>query len=88
MPGSVPDADDTPGVLLALAHLSAAIPAERFLSERFGVSKLLVREAVHRLAEAGLTPEQVSAALDPAGYLGAATAFVDAALAAHTQAAS
>lgn len=32
----------------------AAFPAERILSERFGVSKLLVRQAVHRLAEAGL----------------------------------
>jgi 3-carboxy-cis,cis-muconate cycloisomerase len=41
-----------------------------------------------RLTEAGVTPGQVTAALDPAGYLGAATGFVDAALAAHTQAAS
>jgi len=32
----------------------SALPAERILSERFGVSKLLVRQAVHRLAEAGL----------------------------------
>jgi hypothetical protein len=39
-----------------------------------------------RLAEAGITPEQVAAALDPAGYLGAAAEFVDAALIAHTQA--
>ena len=31
-----------------------SLPAERVLSERFGVSKLLVRQAVHRLAEAGL----------------------------------
>jgi GntR family transcriptional regulator, transcriptional repressor for pyruvate dehydrogenase complex len=31
-----------------------ALPAERVLSERFGVSKLLVRQAIHRLAEAGL----------------------------------
>lgn len=30
------------------------VPPERVLSERFGVSKLLVRQAVHRLAEAGL----------------------------------
>lgn len=30
------------------------LSAERILSERFGVSKLLVRQAVHRLAEAGL----------------------------------
>lgn len=33
---------------------ASALPAERVLSERFGVSKLLVRQAVHRLAEAGL----------------------------------
>lgn len=30
------------------------LPSERLLSERFGVSKLLVRQAVHRLAETGL----------------------------------
>jgi len=36
-----------------------------------------------RLAAAGITPEQVDRALDPAGYLGAAADFVDAALAAH-----
>ena len=35
----------------------------------------------------GSHPDQVTAALDPAGYLGAATEFVDAALAAHTKAA-
>ena len=35
----------------------------------------------------GSPPGQVTAALDPAGYLGAAAEFVDAALAAHTQAA-
>lgn len=32
----------------------APVPAERLLSARFGVSKLLVRQALHRLAEAGL----------------------------------
>ena len=37
-----------------------------------------------RLAAAGITPEQVEQALDPAGYLGAAGGFVAAALAAHT----
>jgi 3-carboxy-cis,cis-muconate cycloisomerase len=36
-----------------------------------------------RLEAAGVTPAQVEAALDPAGYLGAAGEFVDAALAAH-----
>ena len=38
-----------------------------------------------RLAAGGITPEQVEQALDPAGYLGAAGAFVDAALAAHAR---
>jgi 3-carboxy-cis,cis-muconate cycloisomerase len=38
-----------------------------------------------RLGDAGLTLEQVDAALDPAGYLGAAGQFTDAALAAHAR---
>jgi 3-carboxy-cis,cis-muconate cycloisomerase len=38
-----------------------------------------------RLAAGGITPEQVEQALDPAGYLGAAGSFVDAALAAHAR---
>jgi 3-carboxy-cis,cis-muconate cycloisomerase len=41
-----------------------------------------------RLDAAGITPAQVEAALDPASYLGAAGAFVDAALAAHRAAAA
>jgi 3-carboxy-cis,cis-muconate cycloisomerase len=36
-----------------------------------------------RLASAGITPEQIESALEPAGYLGATDAFVTAALAAH-----
>jgi 3-carboxy-cis,cis-muconate cycloisomerase len=40
-----------------------------------------------RLDAAGVTPAQVEAALDPAGYLGAAGEFTDAALAAHRAAA-
>jgi 3-carboxy-cis,cis-muconate cycloisomerase len=40
-----------------------------------------------RLDAAGVTPAQVESALDPAGYLGAAGEFVDAALAAHRAAA-
>lgn len=46
----------------------APLPAERMLSERFGVSKLLVRQAVHRLAEAGLVEVRQGGAtrvLDP-----------------------
>jgi len=36
-----------------------------------------------RLASAGITPEQIESALEPVGYLGAADAFVTAALQAH-----
>jgi 3-carboxy-cis,cis-muconate cycloisomerase len=66
-----------------LAQASAAAVAE---GQTLGEA-LLGRLDAGRLAEAGVTPGQVTAALDPAGYLGAATEFVDAALAAHTQAA-
>ena len=38
-----------------------------------------------RLASAGITAEQIESALEPAGYLGAADAFVTAALQAHAQ---
>jgi len=41
-------------------------------------------ELRERLDEAGIAPKQVEAALDPAGYLGSAGEFVDAALVAHT----
>jgi 3-carboxy-cis,cis-muconate cycloisomerase len=44
-------------------------------------------ESAQRLEEAGISAEQVDAALDPAGYLGAAGELVDAALAAHQAAA-
>jgi 3-carboxy-cis,cis-muconate cycloisomerase len=40
-------------------------------------------EIAARLAEAGITPDRIDAALDPAAYLGSAVAFTDAALAAH-----
>ena len=46
---------------------------------------LKVGEAARTLAAAGVTAGQVDAALDPAGYLGAAGAFTDAALAAHRE---
>jgi 3-carboxy-cis,cis-muconate cycloisomerase len=66
-----------------LAAASAAAAAEgRTLGEA-----LLDRLDAGRLGEAGVTLEQVAAALDPAGYLGAAAEFVDAALTAHARAA-
>ena len=66
-----------------LASASAAAAAQgRTLGEA-----LLDRLDAGRLGEAGVTPGQVAAALDPAGYLGAAAEFVDAALTAHARAA-
>jgi 3-carboxy-cis,cis-muconate cycloisomerase len=44
---------------------------------------LAVPKLEGRLASAGITPEQIESALEPAGYLGATDAFVTAALAAH-----
>ena len=40
-------------------------------------------EIEDKLAKAGITQADIERALDPAGYLGAADAFTDAALAAH-----
>lgn len=40
-------------------------------------------QSAEKLEAAGITPEQIESALDPAGYLGAAGEFTDAALAAH-----
>jgi 3-carboxy-cis,cis-muconate cycloisomerase len=50
-----------------------------------GEALLGLPELTDQLDRAGITPEQVRAALDPAGYLGAARQFTDAALAAHAQ---
>jgi 3-carboxy-cis,cis-muconate cycloisomerase len=50
-----------------------------------GDALLGVPELRRQLDAAGVTPEQVVSALDPAGYLGAAHQFTDAALAAHAQ---
>jgi 3-carboxy-cis,cis-muconate cycloisomerase len=44
---------------------------------------LAAPEIADKLSQAGITPGQVEQALDPAGYLGASGAFIDAALAAH-----
>jgi 3-carboxy-cis,cis-muconate cycloisomerase len=60
----------------ASAHAAAAgLPLAQAL--------LGVPEIAGQLRDAGITPDQIGAALDPAGYLGAAHQFVDAALAAH-----
>jgi 3-carboxy-cis,cis-muconate cycloisomerase len=44
---------------------------------------LAVPKLEERLSAAGITPEQIEAALEPAGYLGSADAFITAALEAH-----
>ena len=44
-------------------------------------------QSAERLERAGITPEQIEAALDPTEYLGAARTFVDAGLAAHQRSA-
>ena len=55
-------------ILQGLLPPGAALPPERLLSDRFGVSKLLIRQAVHRLAEASLVEVRQGGAtrvLDP-----------------------
>jgi DNA-binding FadR family transcriptional regulator len=41
-------------VLSGELAVGAALPPERVLAERFGVSRIIARQAVHRLAEVGL----------------------------------
>jgi 3-carboxy-cis,cis-muconate cycloisomerase len=69
----------------AIAHDLVAMASERALSAGLPLRDVLlgVPELADQLAAAGVTAEQVEAALDPAGYLGAASVFIDAALAAH-----
>jgi len=74
----------------ALGHLAAhdLIAAASAAAAAAGQSlgdALKSGAAASALAAAGVTPGQVDAALDPAGYLGSARAFTDAALAAHRE---
>jgi 3-carboxy-cis,cis-muconate cycloisomerase len=68
----------------AAAHdlIAAASAAAVAAGESLG-GMLKSGDAGRSLAAAGVTPGQLDAALDPAGYLGAAAEFTDAALAAH-----
>jgi len=70
----------------AAAHdLIAAASADAVAAGESLGSMLKSGDTARSLAAAGVTPGQLDAALDPAGYLGAAAAFTDAALAAHRE---
>jgi 3-carboxy-cis,cis-muconate cycloisomerase len=74
------------GVLgAAQAHDLVAEAARRAVSAGLPLRDVLlaVPKLESRLASAGITAEQIESALEPAGYLGAADAFVTAALRAH-----
>jgi 3-carboxy-cis,cis-muconate cycloisomerase len=59
----------------AASAVSAGLPLRDVLLGR--------RQSAGKLEAAGITPDQIDAALDPANYLGAAAEFTDAALAVH-----
>jgi 3-carboxy-cis,cis-muconate cycloisomerase len=67
------------------AHDLVAGAAARSASSGIPLRDVLLAspEIEDKLTRAGITPEQVERALDPAGYLGAAQEFISAALAAH-----
>jgi 3-carboxy-cis,cis-muconate cycloisomerase len=69
----------------AQAHDLVAEAAGRAVSAGLPLRDVLlaVPKLEGRLASVGITPEQIDSALEPAGYLGAADAFVTAALRAH-----
>jgi len=69
----------------AQAHDLVAEASQRAVSAGLPLRDVLlaVPELEGRLASAGITPEQIESALEPSGYLGAADAFVAAALKAH-----
>ena len=69
----------------AQAHDLVAEAARRAISAGLPLRDVLlaVPKLESRLASAGITAEQIESALEPAGYLGAADAFVTAALRAH-----
>jgi 3-carboxy-cis,cis-muconate cycloisomerase len=69
----------------AAAHDLVAGASARAVGSGTGLRDALLGEPgpAGQLAAAGITPGQIDAALDPAGYLGAAGEFTAAALAAH-----
>jgi 3-carboxy-cis,cis-muconate cycloisomerase len=88
--GGLPMAENVAGLLGAAlgrlqAHeLVARASAEATAAGR-GIGEVLLRSApfADQLAAAGVDAGKVEAALDPAGYLGAARHFIEQALAAH-----
>ncbi len=71
----------------AAAHDLVAEAGARAVSAGLPLRDVLLGlpQSAERLEAAGITPEQIESALDPAQYLGSSSAFVDAALAAHEQ---
>jgi 3-carboxy-cis,cis-muconate cycloisomerase len=69
----------------AQAHDLVAQASARAVGAGLPLSDVLlaVPKLEERLTAAGITPEQIDSALDPAGYLGSADAFITAALQAH-----
>ena len=67
------------------AHDLVAEAGQRAVSAGLPLRDVLlsVPTLAGRLTSVGITPEQIESALEPAGYLGAADAFVTAAVAAH-----
>jgi 3-carboxy-cis,cis-muconate cycloisomerase len=65
-----------------------ATAAARSTSSGLPLSDVLLAapELEERLKEAGITADQIEAALDPVGYLGSSDEFISAALAAHESA--
>jgi len=86
--GGLPLAERVTGLLAGAlgrpaAHDLVAAAAGRAASAHVPLRDVLL--ALPEVGQAGITAGQVDAALDPAGYLGAAGAFVDAALRAHQE---
>jgi len=81
--GGFPMAEHVAGLLAPALGPVAAAAAGAAASGASLRDALQSGEAARSLAAAGVSQDQLDAALDPAGYLGAAGAFTDAALAAH-----
>ncbi|HKA97142.1 MAG TPA: lyase family protein [Streptosporangiaceae bacterium] len=86
----LPLAERVAGLLAPVIGAVAAHDLVAQASARAVAGDVTLREALlgvpdlrQRLDQAGVTDARLDAALDPAGYLGAAWAFIDAALAAH-----